>query len=67
EEQAASLARALWDILRNEPMAGVGLVTASFGVTAWRAGESAATMLSRVDAAVYQAKQAGRDRIQIAA
>lgn len=67
EEQAASLARALWDILRNEPMEGVGLVTASFGVTAWRPGESAATMLSRVDAAVYQAKQAGRDRIQIAA
>ncbi|MWV12528.1 diguanylate cyclase [Pseudomonas sp. R-28-1W-6] len=66
EEQAASLARALWEILRNEPMEGVGLVTASFGVTAWRTGESAATMLSRVDAAVYQAKQAGRDRIQIA-
>ncbi len=37
-----------------------------FGVTAWRTGESSASLLSRVDAAVYKAKAAGRDRLQVA-
>lgn len=65
-EQAAVLAEALWQILREEPIEGAGAITASFGVTDWRAGESAASMLTRVDAAVYQAKQEGRDRVVIA-
>lgn len=65
-EQAAVLAKALWQILREEPIEGAGAITASFGVTDWRAGESAASMLTRVDAAVYQAKQEGRDRVVIA-
>lgn len=65
EDQAAILAEALWQVLRSEPVDGVGMVTASFGVTAWRPGESSAAMLSRVDAAVYKAKAAGRDRLQV--
>ena len=65
-EQAVVLAEALWQILREEPIEGAGAITASFGVTDWRAGESAASMLTRVDAAVYQAKQEGRDRVVIA-
>lgn len=65
EDQALILAEALWQILRNEAVAGVGIVTASFGVTAWRTGESSASLLSRVDAAVYKAKAAGRDRLQV--
>lgn len=65
EDQAVILAEALWQVLRNEVVEGVGRVTASFGVTAWRAGESSAAMLSRVDAAVYKAKAAGRDRLQV--
>ncbi|UUY07127.1 diguanylate cyclase [Pseudomonas sp. J452] len=65
EDQAMILAEALWQILRNEPVDGVGIVTASFGVTAWRPGESSAALLSRVDAAVYKAKAAGRDRLQV--
>lgn len=65
-DQAAVLAKALWQILRDEPVDGAGRITASFGVTDWRAGEGAATMLTRVDAAVYQAKQEGRDRVVIA-
>ncbi len=66
EDQALILAEALWQILRSEPVDGVGIVTASFGVTAWRTGESSASLLSRVDAAVYKAKAAGRDRLQVA-
>jgi len=63
-EQADQLAKALWQILREAPMGEVGRVTASFGVTAWQAGESSDAMLRRVDMAVYQAKQNGRDRVE---
>jgi diguanylate cyclase (GGDEF)-like protein len=63
-EQAAILAEAPWQVLRSEPVEGVGMVTTSFGITAWRTGESSAAMLSRVGAAVYRTKDAGRDRLQ---
>lgn len=38
-------------------------VTASFGVAARRAGERLATLVDRADAAMYQAKQSGRNRV----
>ncbi|CAN5261007.1 hypothetical protein BH11ACT1_BH11ACT1_08020 [soil metagenome] len=38
-------------------------VTASFGVTALRPGEDAGDVLGRVDALMYRAKRAGRDRV----
>ncbi|MFC5698659.1 diguanylate cyclase [Pseudomonas sp. GCM10022186] len=65
-EQAESVAQALWQALSRENVAGVGQVTASFGCAAWREGESADDLLRRVDAAVYAAKQAGRNQIRIA-
>lgn len=41
-------------------------VTASFGVTAWQGGEDAwERLLRRVDAAMYQAKESGRNRVQL--
>lgn len=43
---------------------GIG-VTASFGVVQWRRGETLDHLLSRGDAALYQAKRGGRDRVQI--
>lgn len=66
QAQAMTLANALWQALRGEPIAGVGLVTASFGVAAWESGESADSLLRRVDEAVYAAKNDGRDRVQAA-
>ncbi|MES2151003.1 MAG: diguanylate cyclase [Pseudomonadota bacterium] len=43
-------------------------VTVSIGVAAMRAGDASVTnALSRADAALYRAKQAGRDRVQCAA
>ncbi len=36
--------------------------TASFGVTAWSAGDEPATMVERVDQALYAAKRGGRNR-----
>ena len=64
--QAMAVATALWQALRSEPVDGVGLVTASFGVAAWELGESGDSLLRRVDDAVYAAKKAGRDRVQAA-
>lgn len=40
--------------------------TASFGVSAWRPGDSAATLVARADAALYQAKQQGRNQVVVA-
>jgi predicted signal transduction protein with EAL and GGDEF domain len=37
-------------------------VTCSAGVAAWRPGDSMSMLLSRVDAALYEAKRSGRDR-----
>jgi len=41
-------------------------VTISVGVTAYYPGDTADTMLSRVDAALYRAKREGRDCIRVA-
>ncbi len=41
-------------------------VTVSAGVAALRPGESAQDWIGRADAALYQAKQAGRDRVSLA-
>ncbi len=61
---AHELAIQLWNVLRSQPVDGVGLVTASFGVASWREGEDADALLLRADSGVYAAKQAGRDRVE---
>ena len=38
-------------------------LAASFGVSVWREGDTAASMLERADAALRQAKATGRDRV----
>lgn len=42
-------------------------MTASFGVTEWRNGEGYGKLFARADAALYQAKSSGRDRVESAA
>ena len=63
-DQAWQLAEALWQALRSQPMEGVGVVTASFGVASWCPGESADDLMRKVDRAVYRAKRLGRDRLE---
>jgi diguanylate cyclase (GGDEF)-like protein/PAS domain S-box-containing protein len=62
--QAQELALQLWQSLRNQPIEGVGPVTASFGIAGWRDKEDGDAMLLRADSGVYAAKQAGRDRVE---
>jgi len=63
-ENAHALALELWQVLRGEPIEGVGVVTASFGVASWRPVEGGDSLLLRADSGVYAAKQAGRDRVE---
>jgi diguanylate cyclase (GGDEF)-like protein len=46
--------------------AGPYRMTASFGIAAARPGEEPRSLLSRADQALYQAKRAGRNRVQVA-
>ena len=62
--QAQELAVQLRQSLRNQPIEGVGQVTASFGIAGWRDKEDGDALLLRADAGVYAAKQAGRDRVE---
>jgi diguanylate cyclase (GGDEF)-like protein len=44
---------------------GIVRVTASFGVVQWRNGESITDLLARADVALYQAKNSGRNRVEL--
>lgn len=70
-DSARALAERLLQTVRalRVPVAGDGLVstTVSIGVvTAERADEPLQAVMQRLDAALYRAKQAGRDRIELA-
>ncbi|WP_374355722.1 diguanylate cyclase [Chitinimonas sp.] len=44
-----------------------GPLSASFGVCSYRDGDTAESMVARADKAMYRAKEAGRDRVMLAA
>ncbi|MEZ4336311.1 MAG: sensor domain-containing diguanylate cyclase [Sandaracinaceae bacterium] len=49
-----------------ETEAGAVPLTVSIGVATWRPDESGADVEARADAALYRAKSAGRDRVEVA-
>jgi diguanylate cyclase (GGDEF)-like protein/PAS domain S-box-containing protein len=59
---AMAVAEALRLRVRDVPMAGTR-VTMSIGVTLMKTGDTDVTLFARADEALYEAKQAGRDRV----
>ena len=62
---AGRLAERLRAVLEVQEMPFAGRITASFGVAEWRAGESRAELVGRADAALYRAKEKGRNRVVV--
>lgn len=63
-EKAKQVAEKLRKVIASHQFAAVGQVTASFGVTQYKPGETAQTLLRRADDAVYLAKHQGRNRVE---
>ena len=51
-------------ITKRSTSENIGSVTASFGLTQMRAGDTAAAMIERADKYLYEAKENGRNRIE---
>jgi diguanylate cyclase (GGDEF)-like protein len=62
-EEARRIAERLRQDLERQPWPNGVEVTCSFGITVLAAGEDWLQAIERADAAMYQAKQAGRNRV----
>lgn len=62
-EQAVDLAEKLRDAIERNDFKLVPKVTASFGVAAYRPGDTLETLYARTDEALYRAKHQGRNRV----
>ncbi|GHD54412.1 GGDEF domain-containing protein [Thalassobaculum fulvum] len=70
-DEAARIAERIRDrighrhVVRRSTGDDLGAVTLSLGATAYRFGEPIAQAVERADAALYRAKQAGRNRVEV--
>ncbi len=62
-DDALKLASRLRKSVEERPFLHVGNITCSFGVTEFRAGDTDTILLNRVDEALYEAKNSGRNRV----
>lgn len=62
-DDAVPLAERVQNLVATTPQVASDPVTISFGVGQWRPGESVAAFLERIDAAMYEAKSGGRNRV----
>ncbi|MFI9654234.1 GGDEF domain-containing protein [Guyparkeria sp. GHLCS8-2] len=63
--EAARVAERLRRRIEVEPFPDVGPLTISLGLTNFRSGDTSNTLLTRVDAALYEAKRTGRNRVVV--
>ncbi|MBB5375676.1 diguanylate cyclase (GGDEF)-like protein [Deinococcus metalli] len=61
---ALALTERLRVALERHVMPGAGHITASFGVAAYRDDETSEQLIARADAALYAAKNAGKNRVE---
>lgn len=64
--EAVELAERLRTDITGMSIPPVGSVTLSIGIASWRQGEQKHSILSRVDKALYTAKERGRNRVELA-
>lgn len=62
-ESLVKIANILKEIIENYDFFEMKKVTASFGVTLYKKNETVDTTLIRVDEALYQAKEKGRNQV----
>jgi diguanylate cyclase (GGDEF)-like protein len=65
-KDAREFSERLRETIAASPMPGVPQLTCSFGVAEIRNGESLDSLFNRVDAALYRAKNNGRNRVESA-
>ena len=64
-ENATQVAELLRAKIEESTFEQVGKITCSFGVSEHREAESSKTLLARVDEALYEAKESGRNRVVV--
>jgi diguanylate cyclase (GGDEF)-like protein len=64
-QEAKALAERLQQALKTVEFPKVKQVTCSFGVTSFKANEHIDTLIERVDQALYQSKEKGRDQVSV--
>lgn len=65
-EGAASLANKIRERLQRSDFDRIGRKTASFGVAGFEPGDDIESIVHRADEALYKAKRAGRNRVELA-
>ncbi|MBI3285429.1 MAG: diguanylate cyclase [Burkholderiales bacterium] len=63
-DAAVATAEKLRCAIAGHPLPDIGNMSASFGISAYRPGDSISDMIVRADDALYQAKHHGRNRVE---